>query len=147
MLTSQVQIIKPSHVNGTNRLFGGQLMAWIDMVAAVEARRHTHKHVITAVVDNLKFLGPAVLDETVRLDAHVTWTGRTSLEVRVDSFVESLDGRERLINRAYLVFVALGADGKPAAVIPFVPETGAEKDEWAQAERRRQIRLGMREAL
>jgi acyl-CoA hydrolase len=142
MLTSQVQIIMPSHVNGASRLFGGQLMAWIDMVAAVEARRHTHKNVTTAVVDNLKFLGPAFLDETVRMDAQVTWTGTTSLEVRVDSFIESLDGKERLINRAYLVFVALGENGKPAKVIPFVPETSEEKDEWAQAEKRRKIRLG-----
>jgi acyl-CoA hydrolase len=146
MITSQVQIIMPSHVNGTNRLFGGQLMAWIDMVAAVEARRHTHKPVITAVVDNLKFLGPAFLDETVRMDARVTWTGNTSLEVRVDSFVESLDGKERPINRAYLVFVALDEDGKPARIIPFVPESDDEKDEWAQAEKRRQIRLNVKES-
>jgi acyl-CoA hydrolase len=145
MLTSQVQIIMPAHVNGVNRLFGGQLMAWIDMVAAVEARRHTRKHVITAVVDNLKFLGPAFLDETVRMDARVTWTGKTSLEVRVDSFVENLDGKERMINRAYLVFVALGEDGKPSPVIPFVPETGEEKDEWARAAERRKIRLGVKD--
>jgi acyl-CoA hydrolase len=143
MLTSQVQIIMPANVNGVNRLFGGQLMSWIDMVAAVEARRHTRKHVITAVVDNLKFLGPAFLDETVRLDAKVTWTGKTSVEVRVDSFVENLDGNERMINRAYLVFVALGEDGRPSPVIPFVPETGEEKDEYAQAEERRKIRLGI----
>jgi acyl-CoA hydrolase len=144
MATSQVQIIMPSHVNGVNRLFGGQLMVWIDIAAAVEARRHTHRQVITAAVDNLCFLGPAFLDETVRLDARVTWTGRTSLEVRVESFVESLAGTERLINRAYLVFVALDDAGKPAPFPAFEPSSPEEKLEWAQAEKRRKQRLAGR---
>ncbi|MDR0669400.1 MAG: acyl-CoA thioesterase [Treponema sp.] len=144
MMTSQVQIVMPAHVNGVNRLFGGQLMAWIDMVAAVAARRHTHRHVVTAAVDNLRFWGPAFLDETVRLDATVTWTGKTSLEVRVDSVVESLDGAERMINRAYLVFVALDGDGKPAPVIPLVPATEEARDEWTRAEERRKIRLSQK---
>jgi acyl-CoA hydrolase len=147
MLTSQVQIVMPAHVNGTNRLFGGQLMAWIDMVAAVEARRHTHKPVITASVDNLSFLAPAFLDETVRLDAQVTWTGKTSLEVKVDSFVENLNGEERPINQAFLVFVALDSKGNPSSVLPFVPSTREEKEAWAAAEERRKIRLGLRHSV
>jgi acyl-CoA hydrolase len=144
MLTSQVQIIMPSHVNGVNRLFGGELMAWIDMVGAVEARRHTHRHVTTAVVDNLNFLGPAFLDDTVRLDARVTWTGKTSIEVRVDTFIERLSGGEDMINRAYIVYVALDAEGRPAEVAPFSPETPEEKDEWKAAEKRREIRLAQK---
>ncbi|MDR0584166.1 MAG: acyl-CoA thioesterase [Treponema sp.] len=146
MPTSQIQIIMPSHVNGVNRLFGGQLMAWIDVSAAVEARRHTKRQVITAAIDNLTFLGPAFLDETVRLDAQVTWTGNTSLEVRVDSFVESLTGGERRINRAYLVFVALDDAGRPASFPPFTPRTEEQKAEWSQAEERRKHRLLARRA-
>jgi len=75
-------------------------------------------------------------------EAAVTWTGRTSLEVRVDSMVERLDGSRELINRAYVVFVALGDDDKPAAVPPFTPETVEEKREYAAAEERRRIRIG-----
>ena len=137
----------PSHVNGTGRLFGGQLMAWIDVTAAGEARRHTLRQVTTVTVDNLRFLGPAFLDETVRLDARVTWTGRTSLEVRVDSFVESLAGTERLINRAYLVFVALDDEGKPASIPSFVPSTEEEKLEWEEAEKRKTERLDRRRQI
>ena len=147
MITSQIQIVMPPHVNGTGRLFGGQLMAWIDVTAAVEARRHTCRQVITVAVDKLRFLGPAFLDETVRLEAEVTWTGRTSLEVRVDSFAESLTGSERLINRAYLVFVALDDEGKPASITPFVPETAEEKLEWEGAEKRQAERLKARRAV
>jgi acyl-CoA hydrolase len=131
----------PSHVNGVNRLFGGQLMVWIDITAAVEARRHTKSQVVTAAVDNLIFLEPAFLDETVRLDAVVTWTGKTSLEVRVDSFAESLSGSERLINRAYLVFVALDGEGKPVSVPAFTPLSAEEKAEWRRAVERRERRL------
>jgi acyl-CoA hydrolase len=144
MPTSQVQIVMPSHVNGANRLFGGQLMAWVDIAAAVEARRHSRSQVITAMADGFRFLAPAFLDETIRLDARVTWTGRTSLEVRVDSFAESLSGEERLINRAYLVFVALDGEGRPSPVPPFEPRNPEEAAEHAQAELRRQIRLGTR---
>jgi acyl-CoA hydrolase len=116
-------------------------MAWIDVAAAVEARRHTRRQVTTVAVDNLRFLAPAFLDETVRLDAQVTWTGRTSLEVKVDSFVESLAGTERLINRAYLVFVALDDDGRPVPIPPFAPVTEEEKQEWDQAKKRQDRRL------
>jgi len=146
MNTSQIQIVMPPHVNGTGRLFGGQLLAWIDVTAAVEARRHALSQVTTVAVDNLRFLGPAFLDETVRLDARVTWTGRTSLEVRVDSFVEALSGTERLINRAYLVFVALDKTGKPVQVPSFIPDTAEEKKEWVEAEKRREMRLSLRNA-
>jgi len=119
-------------------------MSWIDVAAGVEARRHARRQVTTASVDNLRFLGPAFLDEAVRLDARVTWTGKTSLEVRVDSIVESLAGAERLINRAYLVFVALDEDGKPAPFPAFTPSTEEEKQEWLQAEKRRVLRLAAR---
>jgi acyl-CoA hydrolase len=144
MFTSNVQIVRPSHVNGSNRLFGGQLMAWIDVVAAVEARRHTRKQVITVEVDNLRFMAPAYLDEMVRLDARVTWTGRTSLEVRVDSFVESIEAGDRRINRAYLVFVALDNRGNPCPIPAFEPQSDEEKAEWANAFMRRQARLAQR---
>jgi len=144
MNSSQIQIVMPPHVNGSGRLFGGQLVAWIDVTAAVIARRHSRHQVTTVAIDNLVFMGPAFLDEIVRLDAAVTWTGRTSLEVRVDSFVESLSGNERLINRAYLVFVALDDEGKPAPIPPFVPVTDEEKKEWDEAEIRREIRLAVK---
>ncbi|GHV32999.1 acyl-CoA thioesterase [Clostridia bacterium] len=140
MLTSQVQIIMPPHVNGKNRLFGGQLMAWIDVVAAVEARRHARSQVTTVQVDNLVFLAPAFLDDVIRLEARVTRTWRTSLEVRVDSCIETMDGAAEPINRAYLVFVALGDDDKPREVEPFVPQTDDEREEWRQAQLRREMR-------
>ena len=142
-ITTSVQIVLPQHCNGYKkpRLFGGQIMAWIDIVGAVAARRYTQKAVTTVCIDNLNFLNPAYLNDTVVQEAMVTWTGRTSLEVRVDSYVEKLDGTRERVNRAYVVFVALDDNDRPAEVPPFVPQTDAEKREYAAALERRRIRL------
>ena len=140
--TTTVQIVMPQHCNGyaKPRLFGGQIMAWIDVTGAVAARRYTRKAVTTVCIDNLTFLKPAYLNDTVVQEATVTWTGRTSLEVRVDSLVERLDGSRELINRAYAVFVALDGEDRPSPVPPLVPETDEEKRLWQEAEVRRQFR-------
>ena len=141
--TTTVQIVMPQHCNGyaIPRLFGGQIMAWIDVTGAVAARRYAQKAVTTVCIDHLTFLKPAYLNDTVVLEAFVTWTGRTSMEVRVDSMVERLDGSRELINRAYLVFVALDEEGKPTEVPLFVPETDEEKAEYHTAEIRRENRV------
>ena len=142
--TTTVQIVMPQHCNGYSnpRLFGGQIMAWIDVVGAVAARRYTGQAVTTVCIDNLTFLQPAYLNDTVVQEARVTWTGRTSLEVRVDSFVENLDRKRTLVNRAYAVFVALDENDRPVPVPPFTPETEEEKAEYQAALERRRIRLG-----
>ena len=143
--TTTVQIVMPQHCNGYKkpRLFGGQIMAWIDVIGAVAARRYTQKAVTTVCIDNLTFLKPAYLNDTVVQEAMVTWTGRTSLEVRVDSMVERLDGSRELINRAYAVFVALDEEDRPCPVPPFVPETQEEKAIYREAETRRRIRKSL----
>ena len=140
--TTAVQIVMPQHCNGYKkpRLFGGQIMAWIDVVGAVAARRYTQKAVTTVCIDNLTFLKPAYLNDTIVQEAVVTWTGHTSLEVRVDSMVERLDGSRELINRAYAVFVALDEQDRPAPVPPFVPETEEEQQVFRDAEARRRYR-------
>ena len=145
--TTTVQIVMPQHCNGyaKPRLFGGQIMAWIDVVGAVAARRYTQRAVTTVCIDNLTFLKPAYLNDTVVQEAVVTWTGRTSLEVRVDSMVERLDGSRELINRAYVVFVALDDDDRPTPVPPFVPETEEEKRIYRDAEIRKRIRRSLQD--
>ena len=142
-ITTGVKIVLPQHCNGYERprLFGGQLMAWIDIIGAVAARRFARSAVTTVCVDNLTFIGPAHLNDTVVQDARVTWAGRTSLEVRVNSYVEQLDGSRTLVNRAYAVYVALDENERPAPVPAFTPETEEERQEYEAAQRRRDIRL------
>ena len=143
-ITTAVQIVLPQHCNcyETPRLFGGQLMSWIDITAAVAARRYARCAVTTVCVDNLNFLAPAYLNDTVVQEARVTWTGKTSLEVRVDTYVERLSLERTHVNRAYLVFVAIDADGRPVPVPAFTPETDEERAEYEAALTRRAQRLG-----
>jgi acyl-CoA hydrolase len=105
--TEHTQIVLKEHINGQNRLFGGRLMEWIDVVAAVAARRHAGCNVTTASIDTLNFKAPAFINDTIVLVGKVTYAGRTSMEVRVDTYVEALDGERTCINTAYLVLVAL----------------------------------------
>ena len=142
-VTTSVQIVLAQHCNGYKnpRLFGGQLMSWIDVIGAVAAQRFTGMQATTVAIDHLNFMKPAFLGDTVVQKAMVTWSGKTSLEVRVDTYVETLAGDREMTNQAYLVFVALGDDGKPAPVPKYIPETEEEKREYEAAADRRRIRL------
>ena len=100
--TEQVHIITQSDINGFDRLFGGALMAWIDILAAVVARRHSERNVTTVFVDTLEFRAPARVNDTIYMTGKITYAGRTSMEVCVKTFVEELSGERKLINVAYL---------------------------------------------
>jgi len=138
--TTQVQILMPGDINGFDRLFGGQLMQWIDVVAAVVARRHSNANVTTVAVDNLQFKAAAYVNSTVVLDGRITHVGTTSMEVRVDTYVEEMDGTRKLVNRAYLVLVALDENEQPCAVPRLVCRTAEEQAEWDAGEKRRALR-------
>lgn len=114
--TEQIHLLMYEDINGENRLFGGRLISWIDEVAGTVAKRHSGIRVTTAAIDNLQFKSPAFLDELIVIIGYVTYVGNTSMEVRVDTYVESLDGFRRPINRAYLTLVTLGPDGKPVPI-------------------------------
>ncbi len=138
--TEQVHIIMKSDINGAGRLFGGRLMEWIDVVAGVAARRHCHCNVTTACIDNLVFKAAAYCGDVVVLKGRVTFVGSTSMEVRVDTFVEGLDGSQEMINRAYLVMVALDEEEKPTQVPPLRLDTPEDREEWATGQKRNDLR-------
>ena len=142
--TEQIQIILSEHINGYNRLFGGKLVEWIDVVAAVVARRHSGCNVTTVCIDHLNFKSPGRVNDTVVLQGRMTYTGKTSMEVRVDTFVERLDGKKELINQAYLVLVALDENQKPVPVPQLICETQQEKEEFENGARRQQLRKARR---
>ncbi len=142
--TEQVQILSQGSLNGCKRLFGGKLMEWIDVVAAVTARRHSGKNVTTAAVDSLEFKAAAYANDTVVLVGTVTYTGNTSMEICVKTYVESLDGTRQLINKAFVLMVALDADERPTRVPPLLPETDEEKAEWEEGKERSAARKARR---
>lgn len=143
----QVQILTQKDMNGYNRLFGGRLMEWIDIVASVVARRHSGRNVTTAVVDTLTFRAPAHLNDTVILCGRITYVGRTSMEVCVETYVEHLDSSRTLINTAYVIIIAIDENEKPVEVPRLKLETEDEKAEWTLAEKRAEIRKQRRKEM
>lgn len=136
-----VHLVRPGHLNGFNRLFGGVLMQWIDEAAAVVAQRHSGVNVTTASVDNLTFLKGAYQNELVIIKGKVTWVGKTSMEVCVDTYVESLSGERTRINNAHFMMIALDEKDRPIEVPRLVLETEDEKLAWEHGEERRKIRI------
>lgn len=143
--TETAHLIRPAHLNGANRVFGGILMQWIDEVAAVVAKRHAGTNVTTASIDNLTFLKGAYQNELVIIKGKVTWVGNTSMEVCVDTYVESLSGERTRINNAHFMMIALDENDKPIQVPRLILETEEEKLAWEHGEERRKIRIKRKE--
>ncbi|MDD5933953.1 MAG: acyl-CoA thioesterase [Clostridiales bacterium] len=138
--TEQSYLIMSQHINGAGRLFGGQLLAWIDELAGIVAMRHAGSNVITASIDNLQFKHGAHVNNIVVLIGKVTYVGNSSMEVRIDTYVEEKDGTRYPINRAYLVMVALDEHELPKRVPRLKLETPEQKAEWESAKKRDLLR-------
>ena len=136
-----VHIVRPTHLNGANRLFGGILMQWIDEVAGIVAKRHCGGNVTTASVDNLTFLHGAYQNDLVVIKGKMTWVGTSSMEVCVDTYVESPGGERVRINNAHFMMVALDENDKPIRVPQLILQTEDEHLAWAHGEERRRIRI------
>jgi len=146
--TEQVHLVQPAHLNGGNRLFGGTLLNWIDEVAAIVAMRHAGvKTVTTAAIDGLDFKAGAYLNDLIVLVGYVVYTGRTSMEVRVDTYVENTDGMRRIINRANIILVAIDENDKPTAIPQLELKNDVEREQYMQAEQRREMRCAREQNL
>ena len=135
-----VHLVRPTHLNGANRLFGGLLMQWIDEVAGIVAKRHSGGNVTTASVDNLTFLKGAYQNDMIVIHGKLTWVGTSSMEVCVDTYVETLQGQRTRINNAHFMMVALDENDKPMRVPGLILQTEDERLAWAHGEERRRIR-------
>lgn len=136
------KIIRQEDINGQHRLFGGRLMEWIDEVGALTAIRHCGGLVTTLAVDQLMFKHGAFLNQVVVLSGRVTYVGNTSMEVRVDTYVEEIPtGKRVAINHAYLIFVHVDDSGKPIP-IRYGLNLGSHREqaEWNAAMLRAQSR-------
>ena len=140
-----VHIVRPNHLNSAGRLFGGILMQWIDEVAGVVAKRHSRRNITTASVDDLRFLKGAYQKDVIVLIGRVTYVGRTSMEVKVDTYVENIESERTAINHAYFTMVALDENDKPTPVPKLELENETDREEWEKAKKRREIRMMRRE--
>jgi acyl-CoA hydrolase len=141
-LTEMTEYVLPQHANALGNVFGGQIMAWVDLCGAICAQRHSGCIAVTAFVDDLKFQQPVKVGEVVRLRANVNATFRTSMEIAVE--VEGEDartGRRWPCVSALLTFVAIDEAGKPTPVPPLALDRDETRATQAAGERRRQERL------
>ncbi len=140
------EIVLPQHTNALGTMFGGTVMAWVDVAAAIAGLRHANRQVVTASVDALEFLAPIKLGWIVSIKASVNFASHKSCEVGVQVTAENpLTGERYHTASAYLTMVALDSLGKPTAIGAILPESNEEKRRFAEAQNRRQARLELKE--
>jgi acyl-CoA hydrolase len=143
-----VEVVLPNDTNPLGNILGGRVMHLIDMAGAIAAHRHSRRHVVTASMDELHFLSPIKVGHLILLKSSVNHVARSSMEVGVKVLSENiLTGEVRHTSTAYLTFVAIDENGKPAAVPRLALETKDERRRWREAIARRQVRLARRAKL
>ena len=141
-LAITTKVVLPNDTNTLGNLFGGQLLAWMDVIASVSAHRHSRRVVVTASVNNVSFNSPIYHASIVTLEAKVSRAFNSSMEVFVDVFVEDhVTGKRSKSNEAIYTFVAVDQNGGPIQVPELIPETEEEKMRYDSALRRKQLSL------
>lgn len=139
------ELAMPNDANPLGTLFGGKVMQLVDLAGSLAAARHSRLPVVTASIDHLDFLHPVHIGQLLILRSSVNRVFSTSMGVGVRVSVEDLrTGEIRHTSSAFLTFVALGNDGKPAELPPVIPETEDERRRYEQAGARRRHRLEVR---
>lgn len=145
-IVNMEQLVMPNDANNFNTLFGGRLLQWMDLAGAMAATKHARCNVVTVAVDSVEFHEPILIADMVKLIAKVTWTGTTSMEVKINVFREETETGETIkTNIAFMTFVALDNYGKPTTVPHIAPETDEEIADNLAAEERRDSRLKKKE--
>jgi acyl-CoA hydrolase len=136
------ELVLPTHTNALGTIFGGQVMAWIDIAGAIAARRYSRSDVVTVSIDYMHFIVPIKIGFTVKIRAEITYVGKTSMEVEVLVDAEnSKTGEVRRATTAFLTYVALDDFGRPKKIPPLEAKNASEKKALKEAEKRRQRRL------
>jgi acyl-CoA hydrolase len=136
------ELVLPSHTNALGTIFGGVIMSWIDIAAAIASQRHSGREVVTASLDTLSFIAPVKKGWVVNLKASVNYVSRTSMEIGVRVEAEDPKTGELFHTAsAYTTFVALGANGQPTEVPSLILETDEEKRRNMAGKKRREYRL------
>ncbi len=147
-ITTMTEYVLPTHANALGTVFGGQILAWIDLCAAICAQRHAGRLAVTAEFDDVMFQAPIAVGQVVLLSARVTAAFRTSVEIQVDVQGEDAQsGRRWPCASAFVTFVAIeivGGQRKPAIVPPLVLESDEERRLHVEANERRAQRLSRR---
>lgn len=114
-------VAMPGDVNALGSVFGGWIMAQVDIAASIPAIRHAKGKVATRAVNSFEFREPLFVGDVVSFYADLVRTGKTSLTVDVEVYAERLrQGAHQSIKvtQAQLTFVALDEQGRPRSIEP-----------------------------
>ena len=140
--TIMTDLVLPSETNPINNLFGGELLARMDRAASIAARRHSRRIVVTASVNHVAFNRSIPLGSVVTIEAKVSRSFSSSMEVYMDVWVEDRESGECVkANEAIYTFVAVDETGRPIKVPQLIAETELEKERYDAALRRKQLSL------
>lgn len=116
--TVMTEMVLQSHVNGIGRLFGGQIMAWMDIAGGICAKRHCNSDVVTACVERIDFFKAAMANDVVVLKARMKQVGNSSMHVEVAVYIEKYGNRTSrdLTCSADIVYVAIDEEGNKLRV-------------------------------
>jgi acyl-CoA hydrolase len=135
------EVMQPNDANFHGKVFGGRILALLDLVAYVATSRYAGHLSVTASFDRVDFHEPIEVGELVTFIGHITYVGRTSMEVTIEVYAENvLKGDKRHTNTARVTFVAVGENGRPVLVPPLVCETREEKIRFLEGRLRRELR-------
>ncbi len=141
-LTILTDMVLPGETNPLNNLFGGELLARMDRAASISARRHSRRITVTASVNHVAFNRAIPLGSVVTVEAKVSRSFRTSMEIYIDVWVEDREsGNKSKANEAIYTFVAVDETGNPVEVPPIEPQTEEEQLRFDAALRRKQLSL------
>ena len=141
-LAITTKIVLPNDTNTMGNLFGGQLLAWMDVIASVAAHRHCRRTVVTAAVNNVSFTQAIAQSSIVTMEAKVSRAFNSSMEIFIDVSVEDpSSGKKRKCNEAIYTFVAIDQYGAAIQVPELIPESPEEISRYEGALRRKQLSL------
>jgi len=130
-------IVMPEHANHYGTIFGGIIMSWIDIIAAMVAERHCSHEAVTVSIDKIDFISPIFIGDHVILKASVNYVGNTSMEIGVLVERENPQKQKRQkATSAYLTFVGLDKNKKPVKIPKLKLTSDDEKRRYKNAELR-----------
>ena len=110
-------IAMPADTNANGDIFGGWLMAQMDLGGAVLAKGLARNRVVTVSVDTMNFVSRVNVGDLVTCYAQLLSVGRTSMKVQVDVWVQRfIEGTQIRVTHGIFTYVAIDAQGKPTPV-------------------------------